>query len=100
MRIHQPGKAIPWLYFVGISAMLVIIANTSIFEPIMQFIQTEQVSNWQIIACIIFSVAGFKLSFVLLNVIGRYYSSKFEAADGDSADNVHQEKLNNGEMNR
>ena len=94
MKINN--KIIPWLFLVGIATVLVILAKTTLFQPLLQFIHTDQVNNWQIMGCIVFSIAGLWLVFVLLNIISKFYTSKFEQVPGNSAGALSNHSSNHG----
>lgn len=94
--MQLPSKTTPWLFLIGIAAVLIILAKTALLQPLLQFIHTDQVNNWQIIACIVFSIVGLWLTFVLLNIISKFYTSKFEQVPGNSADALSNHSANNG----
>jgi hypothetical protein len=96
MTIRQPGKTAPWLFLIGISAVLIILAKTNLIQPLMQFIHTDQVSVLQIIACIIFSIAGLWTTFALLNIICNFYANKIERVTGNSAGSLSNHSVNHG----
>ena len=94
--LQQPGKTTPWLFLVGIFSVLIIFAKTDLLQSTMNFIQTDQVSNWQIVACLIFSIVGLWLTFVLLNIISKFYINKLEQVTGNSADFLSNHSTNHG----
>ena len=94
--MQQPGKTTPWLFLIGILSVLIILAKTDLLQSTMNFIQTDQVSIWQIIACLIFSIVGLWLTFVLLNIISNFYTNKLEQDAGDSADSLSNHSTNHG----
>ena len=71
-KMRLPSKTTPWLFLIGIVAVLIILAKTALLQPLLQFIHTDQVNNWQVIACIVFSIVGLWLTFVLLNIISKF----------------------------
>lgn len=83
--MRYSNKKIPWLFVTGIASLLIVAARTDLFQPIMQFVHTSQVTNVQVIACIIFSIFGLWLTFFLLNIICKFYANKFEQVPGNSA---------------
>ncbi len=91
-----PGKITPWLFLIGITTVLITLAKTGLHQPLLQFIHTDQVNNRQIIACIVFSIAGLCLVFVLLNIISKFYASKFEQVPGNSAGALSNHSANHG----
>ena len=96
MKIQQPRKTTPWLFLIGIFAVLTILARTDLLQPLMQFIQTDQVNNLQIITCIVFSIAGLWLTFVLLNIISKFYINKLEQVTGNSTGSLSNHSTNHG----
>ncbi len=82
--MQKPGRTTPWIFLTGIAAVLVILATTDILVPIMQFIHTDQVNTWQIIACIVFSILGLWLTFFLLNILCNFYVSRLNQVPGNS----------------
>ena len=89
-------KTTPWLFLFGIIAVLIILARTDILQPTMEFIQTDQVSSGQIIACIIFSILGLWLTFFLLNIISNFYTNKLEQVTGNPAGSHSNHSTNHG----
>jgi hypothetical protein len=96
MKIQQPRKTTPWLFLIGIFAVLTILARTDLLQSTMNFIQTDQVNNWQIIACIIFSIVGLWVTFVLLNIISKFYINKLEQVTGNSTGSLSNHSTNHG----
>ena len=94
--MRLPSKTTPWLFLIGIIAVLIILAKTALLQPLLQFIHTDQVNNWQIIACIVFSIVGLWLTFVLLNIISKFYTSKLEQVPGNSAGALSNHSANHG----
>ena len=94
--MKQLGKATPLIFLIGISSTLIILARTDLLQPLMQFIQIDQVNNLQIIACIIFSVAGLWLTFILLNIISKFYINKLEQVAGNSTGSLSNHSTNHG----
>ena len=94
--MQQPSKATPWLFLIGITAVLIILAKTAFLQPLIQFIHTDQVNNLQIIACIVFSIAGLWLVYVLLNIISKFYTRKLEQVPGNSAGVLSNHSANHG----
>jgi hypothetical protein len=94
--MKQLGKTTPLIFLIGISSTLIILARTDLLQPLMQFIQTDQVNNLQIIACIIFSVAGLWLTFILLNIISKFYINKLEQVTGNSTGSLSNHSTNHG----
>lgn len=94
--MRLPSKTTPWLFLIGIAAVLIILAKTALLQPLLQFIHTDQVNNWQIIACIVFSIVGLWLTFVLLNIISKFYTSKLEQVPGNSAGALSNHSANHG----
>lgn len=96
MKVRQPARSTPWIFLAGISAVIMILAKTNLLQPTMQYIQTDQVSNWQIIACIALSIAGLWITFFLLNIICNFYANKTEQLTGNSAGAFTNNSRNHG----
>lgn len=94
IRISQ---TIPILFLTGLASVLILSAKTDYLTPLMQFIHTDQVTSWQVFACILFSFAGLWLTFILLNIICKFYSNRIEDIPGNSAE-VHLPPQQNMEV--
>ncbi len=68
----------PWLMLGGIITMLIVIAQTEIMSPVIQFVHNDQGNNWQLVAFAMLGVFGFRIAFVLLNAICHHYSTLFD----------------------
>jgi len=94
--MQQPSKTTPWLFLIGIATVLIILAKTNLLQSTINFIQTDQVNNWQIIACIIFSILGLWLTFVLLTIISKFYINKLDQVTGNQTGSLSNHSTNHG----
>ena len=94
--MKQSVKATPLIFLIGISSILIILARTELLQPLMQFIQADQVNNLQIIACIVFSIAGLWLTFILLNIISKFYINKLAQVTCKSTGSLSNHSTNHG----
>ena len=83
----QPSRKAILVLFIGIVTALVLLAKTDLMAPTMKFIlATDQGTPLQLISCIVAAVIGLRLVYVLLDMVGHYYSEKL--------DETHQQKNN------
>jgi hypothetical protein len=40
-KMQLPSKTTPWLFLIGIAAVLIILAKTALLQPLLQFIHTD-----------------------------------------------------------
>jgi len=82
----------PWLLLGGIFTLLMVIAQTNIMSPVVQFVHDDQGNNWQLVAFALLGVLGFRIAFVLLNTICHHYSTLFdERLDREQRKNKEKE---------
>jgi len=83
----QPSRRAILALLIGIVTTLVLLAKTDLMAPTMRFIlNTDQGTPVQLIGCVIAAVIGLRLVYVLLNMVGRYYSGKLDE------NTIHQQK--------
>ncbi len=76
--LRPSRRAIVVLLF-GILTALVLLAKTDLIAPTMQFIlATDQGTPVQLIGCVIAAAIGLRLIYVLLDMVGHYYSEKLD----------------------
>lgn len=63
----------PMLVLLGLIATIALMACSNLFTPLIQFIHTDAITPVQGLACILFSVAGFVICYVLLNLLCSYF---------------------------
>jgi len=83
----QPSRRAILALFICIVTTLVLLAKTDLMAPTMRFIlATDQGTPVQLIGCVIAAVIGLRLVYVLLNMVGQYYSGKLDE------NTIHQQK--------
>ncbi len=68
----------PWLFLAGILMVLAVIAGTDLLNPVIRFIHSDQGGYWQLGLCVLAGILGFRLAYVLLDSICRYYAARFD----------------------
>jgi len=75
----QPSRKAILVLLIGIMTALVLLAKTDLMAPTMEFIlATDQGTPLQLIGCIVAAVIGLRLVYVLLDMVGHYYSGKLD----------------------
>ncbi|MCF6186047.1 MAG: hypothetical protein L3J49_01010 [Desulfobulbaceae bacterium] len=78
----QPSRKAILALLIGILTALVLLAKTDLMAPTMQFIlATDRGTPLQLIGCIVAAVIGLRLVYVLLDMVGHYYSGKLDEID-------------------
>jgi vancomycin permeability regulator SanA len=78
--MKRPNQLSILFLLLGIIATLFIIARTDILTPIMQFIlATDQGTPLQLAGCVLGAAAGFRIIYILLDMVGNYYSRQLDA---------------------
>lgn len=81
----QPSRKAVLILFVSILGLLVLIAATDLPARIMQFIlATDRGTPIQLIGCVAASVFLLWLVYILLDMIGHYYSEKLGSPENTS----------------
>lgn len=68
----------PILVFLGLAASIALMAGTSIFTPLVQFIHTGIITPFQAVLCLVFMVAGFAACYSCLNILCSYFVPRIE----------------------
>ncbi|RUM33896.1 MAG: hypothetical protein DSY50_07435 [Desulfobulbus sp.] len=80
--MKNPTQNTVLLILLGIVAALFLVAKTELMAPVMRFVMnTEQGTPLQLIGCIIAAGVALRLVFVLLNMLGKYYSGQLDAIE-------------------
>jgi hypothetical protein len=80
--MKKPTRTTILFLLLGIIASLLLIAKTDLMTPVMRFIlATDQGTPLQLIGCVVAGILGFRLAFVLLNVVGSYYADELETIE-------------------
>ena len=69
----------PMLVLIGLIITLALMAASSVFSPLVQFIHSETITPLQTGICIVFSMAGFAACYLLLNLICGYFVPRMTA---------------------
>jgi hypothetical protein len=78
--MKKPSQTTILFLLIGIMTTLVLIAQTDLMDPVMKFIlATDQGTPLQLIGCVIAAAVGFRIAYVLLNIVGEYYSGELDA---------------------
>jgi len=83
---------IPCIFLAGLIGLIVLIATTRLFRPVMYFIHSPAGELWQLALCVAAGFAGLWASFFLLDTICGHYSLRFdrrEKEQGKKQDQGH-----------
>ena len=69
----------PVLVLLGIVGTCSLMATTSLFDPLIHFIHTGEITPIQAVVCLLFTVGGFAVYLYLLNLICSYFVPRIEA---------------------
>ena len=64
---------IPALVFILFIVVLLVMAFTDLFEPVIVFIHSREISTLQVIACVVGAVLGFFLVYKVLVKLGQFF---------------------------
>lgn len=76
----------PIVVGIALIALLVVIAITDVFQPLVQFIHTGEITLVQAIWCFLAAMAAFGLTLKLLILLGGYFLPKAEARRREAED--------------
>lgn len=68
----------PVLVLLGIVGICTLMATTNVFDPLIQFIHTGDITPVQAAMCLLFTVGGFTAYFYLLNLICGYFVPRID----------------------
>ena len=78
--MKKPNQLTILFLFLSFMTALFLIARTDLLNPFMQFIlTTDQGTPVQLTGCILAAIAGFRIIYVLLDMVGNYYSHQLDA---------------------
>lgn len=69
----------PVLVLLGIIGICTLMATTNLFDPLIHFIHTGDITPVQAGICLLFTVGGFAAYLYLLNLICSYFVPRIEA---------------------
>jgi len=82
MKKENPNRLTILLLLLSIMSALVLIAKTDLMAPVMQFIlATDRGTPLQLIGCTLAAILALRLVYVLLNMVGKYYSAELDAIE-------------------
>jgi len=80
--MKNPNRLTILLLFISIMTALVLIAKTDLMAPVMQFIlSTDRGTPLQLAGCILAAILALRFVYVLLNMVGKYYSAELDAIE-------------------
>ncbi len=68
----------PITILIGIVGSVGLMAGSNIFDPLIQFIHTGDITPTQAVFCLLFTVGGFAAYFYLLNLICSYFVPRID----------------------
>lgn len=78
--MHRPRRSSIVLIFLGLTAILVLIAATDLAVPLMRFLlDTGHGSVPQLLACLLAAATFLKLVHFLLDTLGRYFAHELDS---------------------
>lgn len=77
----------PVLVLLGIVGLCTLMATTNLFDPLIHFIHTGDITPVQAVICLLFTVGGFTAYLYLLNLICSYFVPRIEAETQTSGAN-------------
>lgn len=69
----------PVLVLLGIIGICTLMATTNLFDPLIHFIHTGDITPVQAVICLLFTIGGFAAYLYLLNLICSYFVPRIEA---------------------
>ena len=77
----------PILVLLGIIGICSLMATTNLFDPLIHFIHTGEITPAQAVMCLLFTVGGFAAYLYLLNLICSYFVPRIDAEAKSSITN-------------
>ncbi|HIP82620.1 MAG TPA: hypothetical protein EYH36_06995 [Desulfocapsa sulfexigens] len=68
----------PVLVLLGIVGICSLMATTTLFDPLIHFIHTGEITPIQAVLCLLFTVGGFAAYLYLLNLICSYFVPRID----------------------
>ena len=69
----------PVLVLLGIIGICTLMATTNLFDPLIHFIHTGDITPVQAVICLLFTIGGFAAYLYLLHLICSYFVPRIEA---------------------
>ncbi len=76
----------------GLVGVVVLMAQSNLFDPIVQFIHNGSITPLQAVICLLFTGAGFAACYYLLNILCSYFVPRM----GTSSGGILQTKAHGG----
>jgi hypothetical protein len=93
-NMKNPNRLTILLLLISIMTVLVLIAKTDLMAPVMQFIlATDRGTPFQIIGCILAAILALWFVYVLLNMVGKYYSAELDVIEKEKLSTQGGEQL-------
>jgi len=77
----------PIAVLVGIFGSMGLMAGSNIFDPLIHFIHTGEITPMQAVLCLLFTVGGFAAYLYLLNLICSYFVPRMDSKAQSSGAN-------------
>ncbi len=82
-RMKKRTAVTPIIVGSALLAVVAVIAVTDVFQPLIEFIHTGEISLVQALWCLVATVVAFGLTLKLLIMLGGYFLPKAEERRGD-----------------
>ncbi|BCL62185.1 hypothetical protein DGMP_28780 [Desulfomarina profundi] len=80
--MKNPNRLTIFLLLISMMTALVLIAKTDLMAPVMQFVlATDRGTPLQLLGCAFAAILAFRFVYVLLNMVGKYYSAELDAIE-------------------
>ena len=70
-----------FLVLLGLVGVIGVMAETSLFDPVIRFVHTDTLSVRDALLCMVLTMAGFLLCYRLLNVLCTYFVPRIELSE-------------------
>jgi len=77
----------PIAVLAGIVGIMGLMAGSSIFDPLIRFIHTGEITPMQAVLCLLFTIGGFAAYLYLLNLICSYFVPRIDKTAQSSGAN-------------
>ncbi len=77
----------PVLVLLGIVGLCTLMATTNLFDPLIHFVHSGDITPVQAVMCLLFTVGGFAAYYYLLNLICSYFVPRIDAEAESSSKN-------------
>jgi len=77
----------PIAVLAGIIGIMALMAGSNVFDPLIRFIHTGEITPIQAVLCLLFTVGGFAAYLYLLNLICSYFVPRIDEETQSSGTN-------------